>query len=463
MPPKSLWPIRPKPIEGEALSSWLSRIAGGFGFSLREFYELHLPKIANHGPDIDQIADGEFFEVLAHSVGVPIEDARQTGYVADEGKIFCRQTSRSPEWIAPLMYRGRGNYYPSLPFCPTCLATDKVPYYRKRWRYAFLPVCPNHGLMTNKCPRCGHFYGYIGQDNSRLSNVPSGAIAVCRRCEQRFPASTIPGLDDALLASVVGVQEKIQAALDAGWIEIGDYGPLHTCLYLRGLHDLVSILLHPRHGTETTEWVGIESGIPVANPVRSEWQGSLESRSTATRAMLIPLATWLAQEWPDRLVALIKSLNLRVSNVLPAARKRPAWMVLPAIEALFPPVEDRSESEYNSARTALARKLNWSPYKAQIVRFMETGEIPAIRRRYSLTTVEGEPLSLNEHYWSKDALFSTKEKEEDTYKERQRQLYLQDNHASIFEPSAEDMDDASDRLTALRQWMRKNRAKPTSG
>ncbi|WP_369124446.1 TniQ family protein, partial [Undibacterium sp. CCC2.1] len=53
------------------------------------------------------------------------------------------------------MYHRKRNAY-GLQFCPTCLAEDSVPYFRRRWRVAFYTVCNEHKTMLlDRCPKCG--------------------------------------------------------------------------------------------------------------------------------------------------------------------------------------------------------------------------------------------------------------------------------------------------------------------
>src|SRR5205814_803631 len=41
-------------------------------------------------------------------------------------------------------------------FCPLCLHEDKEPYYRKRWRLAFMTCCEIHAVaLLDRCPQCG--------------------------------------------------------------------------------------------------------------------------------------------------------------------------------------------------------------------------------------------------------------------------------------------------------------------
>lgn len=375
----TLWPIHPKPFDSEILSSWLSRTAAGHGLSLQQFRKLCLPRIPGHGPDIDQIDNPHFFDVLAKGVGVSVEEAFRTGFASDQGRVYDRVVINSLEWIAPLSPLQGGVRRLAIPFCPSCLAVDKVPYYRKRWRYAFHPVCPEHGLLAYECPRCRHPYAYLGHDGIAGTSTGSGAIGVCRKCGQHFPPTRIPGLEDGVLGSVADIQKDLLSALDNGWIEIAEEGALHVCLYLRGLHNLAAIFQHPGWGADAATWVGREMGMPTSAWNRMGWEGSLESRPVVIRAWLLLFASWLACGWPDHLVALIKGAGIKPSQALSRAKDRPFWMIHPIVEDLFPVAFGRSEQEIASARKVLAARREWPPSEAELRRFMLTGVVPDIK------------------------------------------------------------------------------------
>jgi hypothetical protein len=65
-----LWPIHPKPINGESLSSWLLRTADGNGLDLSTFRRQQLPKVLGAGDDIDLIDSSDFFSAAASCRGV---------------------------------------------------------------------------------------------------------------------------------------------------------------------------------------------------------------------------------------------------------------------------------------------------------------------------------------------------------------------------------------------------------
>ncbi|MDD5249047.1 MAG: TniQ family protein, partial [Rhodocyclaceae bacterium] len=417
-------------------------------------------KTVGESSDIDQITNPDFFEALSRGAGITANQAQRTGFASDEGRVYSRLVFNNLEWIAPLSIKVEGRRRASLPFCPSCLATDKVPYYRKRWRYGFHPVCPEHGLLTNLCPECQQHYVYVGPDQTGGVNVPSGVIGVCRQCETRFRRTTIYGLEDSVLQLVTEIQALIVGALDTGWIEVGGRGAVHVCSYLQGLHILGSIFQHADFAPTTSAWIGFQADMRVPEWNRGEWIGSLESRPAAIRAWILVLTTWLTEEWPIRFVAMMKALNLTLSQLLPA--HRPFWMVGPGIDELSQATCGRTTEEIDAARASLARQRQWAPNGAEVTEYMRTGRVPAIR-----------PVSRPVHPVAKaiiqaaDEVAKAKaERQKESVaakKDKPRELYTNFEPAPASDDPTRDLDDATERLNALAEMKRKNRAKPTSG
>jgi hypothetical protein len=374
------------------------------------------------------------------------------GYAADEGLVYSRVAGTNPEWIIPLS----PNHQESIPFCPSCLATDAIPYYRKRWRYAFAPVCPSHGLLTNQCPSCRAPYG-----GPSLSGSPAGpgSGGCCSNCMRRFRPVTIAGIDDQVLNSVFAAQDQIFAGLSSGWVQIGGVPEVHICMYLRGLHDLVLLLLSEEHGPRISRWISKESGLPYPS-----WSlGSFESQPAAVRAIALGQATWLVGEWPDRMKRMVSALHLRSSVIRNKNGADPNWLLHPDIVSeLGTGPSARSKEEIASARDVLRKKRKWAPNEAEVDRFMRTGEVPPIRPLSSPVPDELKNRIAETDEIVEDAL-QQRVASRDAARARPRELYPALDHDDLAGEPLPDLDDATQNLTALTELRRKERKKPTSG
>ncbi len=75
----TLWPVRPKPLDGEILSSWLSRVGQSFGLTLQQFRKLCLLGVPGRRGDIDLIGDAQLYDFLAASGGISADQAKALG------------------------------------------------------------------------------------------------------------------------------------------------------------------------------------------------------------------------------------------------------------------------------------------------------------------------------------------------------------------------------------------------
>lgn len=80
------WPVRPKPLPGEVLSSWLSRIAAGNALSLQQFRTVCLPKVPRQGADLDLIGNDGFLSAISAGAAVSANEVRSRSYAGDEGR-----------------------------------------------------------------------------------------------------------------------------------------------------------------------------------------------------------------------------------------------------------------------------------------------------------------------------------------------------------------------------------------
>lgn len=230
-------------------------------------------------------------------------------------------------------------------------------------------------------------------------------------------------------------------------------------MYLRGLHDLVLALLNENHGPKISQWISKESG--VSSPAWS--LGSLESQPAAARAMALGQATWLVGEWPTRITRMVSELDLRTSAIRNEKGATPNWLLHPdVVRELGRQSSVRSKEEIASARDVLRKKRKWAPNDAEVDQFMRTGEQPPIR-----PLSRAVPEDLKDRIAETDGIvedaLQQRAASRDAARPKPRELYPALGHDILAREPLEDLDDASERLTALADLRRKERKKPTSG
>jgi hypothetical protein len=146
----TLWPQRPKRRPDELFSSWLRRAAIAAGVSPHRFARDALgTRYTDTDRDIPEatlrrlaLVSGQRFEHLANGTLAAMPHRPQTsrdGLVQDtvlhDGRLLL---STAP----PGTRAGRPRAV--LQYCPTCLAEDTLPCFRRGWRFAFEVVCIPH-------------------------------------------------------------------------------------------------------------------------------------------------------------------------------------------------------------------------------------------------------------------------------------------------------------------------------
>jgi len=301
------WPAHPHRQEDELLSSWFVRSAhanclkaqsfGSQAFGRRTFVMTR---------DLDRCATDTQIEVLSRCSGSSPEELRDGMLTAYESRVFERHNAfGNTKWILPSVSYVRQRRRYGMQFCPLCLFFDKEPYYRKRWRMAFVTVCDVHGTMLHdRCQACGApvAFGYNDHFGSfRLAN-----ITCCWECGFDLRRSTARIAVGPDAQSVISMR-SLATFHDLGWwfqgCETISYGPL----YFDVLHRLVHFFA-TRYGQRFLKAIELETGWFV-NVTKERSRCEFESRPLAYRHEMLMAVLWLLNEWPHRFVRLAKCVG----------------------------------------------------------------------------------------------------------------------------------------------------------
>ncbi len=138
----------PKPLPDECFSSWLSRTAANYNmpaekllrtcFGIKAWRHIMIDQDICLPDNLHRLLGSlttygsEIFEGMLHLTRPHLN------YPAiewlDENLKFARKLSK---------------------FCPDCLQSDEIPYFRNKWRFAKTLRCETHGtLLESVCPHC---------------------------------------------------------------------------------------------------------------------------------------------------------------------------------------------------------------------------------------------------------------------------------------------------------------------
>jgi hypothetical protein len=298
-----------KPKDDELLSSWLVRLARAYAMRLHSFCSIVWPGKQIWTRDIDRCADDEILEVLAAKTATSVDRAFECTLRAYEGSLFEKYNpTGNTKWIMPLGVYHRTRRLYGLQCCPSCLKEDPEPFFRRKWRLAFIALCEGHDCMLiDRCPRCNN------PINFHRTQKHTDPLTQCWRCRfdlrnARCRKSKCP--------EVVQYQATLVDALRNGWMQIPGYGPIYSRLFFDGLHQLMRIVATGRKAGDLRAHIRKCSNIEACTPYFGSKLRYIERMSVDDRLAVLSMTRWLLKEWPNRLVEACQTIRLLSSNLL---------------------------------------------------------------------------------------------------------------------------------------------------
>jgi hypothetical protein len=161
------WPLHPRPVVGESLSSWLGRTATRYGMTVAELLNHDLGYPGRPAAELDVDPPVALLDALATRTGFPVEEIRALSLVSwvpwlldgrdpvpgsfhsyvGEWSVLLPPTAHAPcdpagwrPWLRP-------GPLPHVPACRVCLGEGVEPFVRLPWQLPLMASCPIHGLM----------------------------------------------------------------------------------------------------------------------------------------------------------------------------------------------------------------------------------------------------------------------------------------------------------------------------
>lgn len=200
------WPLHPAPTDGEALSSWLRRIAGCCGTDIEHLGDDIGYKVGTGNLDrIDLAPAPGLIEVLADRTGVAPARLRQmsvAGWVPwllddmdpgpDGFATYTRQQSvlrRAGKHKTRLVPSWRPWLSDRLPAraCPECVAATPSPHpYQLLWAIPIVSSCPAHGCWLEATIAARGYFGMWDLDRPTPRPAPEQILTLDQRTRHAF-------------------------------------------------------------------------------------------------------------------------------------------------------------------------------------------------------------------------------------------------------------------------------------
>lgn len=315
-----VWPVHPRPLPDELLSSWMTRIARANHTKVYSFYALYFGQehqIWNR--DIDKLAPEWLVDGLAAWTGLDRGEIEQMTLRSYEGLLYEHHNPYgNTKWILPAGVYHRTRRRHGLVYCPLCLFKDAEPYFRKSWRLSFNTVCEHHGSqMLDACPKCNAPVVYFRRDLGHRRAYMVDSMALCHQCGfdlRRGPAYDPPAPDGESLMHL----RALITFRDMGWWFSGETTHNYSLAFFDVLHHLATFLTS-RFGRRLLAEAEKLMPHPMTNGAIYS-RMSLDMRSVDERHELLLAALWLLMDWPERFMANYRAAQLSATRITRSER-----------------------------------------------------------------------------------------------------------------------------------------------
>jgi hypothetical protein len=221
--------IVPKIFNDELFSSWLIRTAHRYGCDPIVITGHMWPKWRAWTIDIDRNLDDDKLNSLSKFSGKNI-NYFQKSFLFNFAKVISKEPHKKANWawITPYGTRNR-KHKGGLLFCPICLKSDKSPYYRRHWRFAWQTCCETHKVrLLDRCPNCEA----VPQPH-RIEAI-NGSIKNCFNCQFDLGSSKTFLIE----INALFIQKECNTVLNTG---ISSFGELDSVQFYEVLRVLISV------------------------------------------------------------------------------------------------------------------------------------------------------------------------------------------------------------------------------
>lgn len=380
-----VWPAYSKPKDDELLSSWLVRLSMAHGLKLHTFCSLAWPRRAIWNRDIDKSADEGVLTVLSEKTNTPLERVRGTALSAYEGILYEKHNPfGNTLWVMPVGVYHRVRMQYGLQFCPQCLAEDEEPYFRRRWRLAFVTVCVKHRVvLKDRCPRCGAAVNFHRDELGLRSKHAATSVTLCHACRFDLRTAEENSKENSLEVRAddaeVEFQKRLLNAVRDGWIVADGQSPVYSHLFFRVLHQLMRMVATGKRSAALRAAAVARWDVPAFKPFFSGNSRDLERFDIDARRRLLAIARYMLEGWPDRFVEFCEANRVWSSTLLRDLDDVPYWYWHVVTEHLYRHSYCPSDEEIDSA-VAYLRGRNQPLNKKSISRLLGVTAVHRKRR-----------------------------------------------------------------------------------
>ncbi len=309
---RSQYLVRPRPMPGESLSSWRQRAGQANGY---KFFPLFEKELRRSDHDVGRSSD--VLKWLAWSFDVAEETLKsmtlESFSLVALGPVGTR---RHPEWLLRSRYSSGALAFGPV-YCPLCLHSDQVPYFRLSWRLGFLTTCEvHHCRLLDRCPTCGAGVWPSWSTQASSPKYPD-TFERCFQCGASLGTRSVLHDDPSVAIQLLSMIRTGTAQLTDGVVVSAEE-------YLRAISGIAGLFLRNRSHRQIRKSPGpfVELTQMFDDTDRPH---NLLDLTVEERGPLVNAAAYLLAEWPSRLIDFCVSANVTAEHFSPQRAQLPPW------------------------------------------------------------------------------------------------------------------------------------------
>lgn len=312
--PPSSFLVRPKALLDESLSSWRQRTAWANGYML---FPVRDERTRRRDPDISLSGDETRW---VSRLSTKSEDDIRSMTIQYHPLLRKLNTERSRHliWVvSPKAAAGVGAH--GAMFCPHCLATDEVPYFRWHWRMAFLNACPIHNIqLIDQCPKCQRPPWPAGAGVRERIAPGFQSLDVCWHCGVKLTESRTERSSGSNARTLRQWLESESVQLGASFLIASE-----VLLCLRAISHL---FLRNRTHALIASTPGFWSGAVGALSPAIQRTLYIEMLDISDRELILKVVLSILENWPDSFVEFCRTCGISRAHFNGTDQLMPLWM-----------------------------------------------------------------------------------------------------------------------------------------
>lgn len=303
-----------KPLPDELLTSWLARTAFAHNMQVTTFLNIYIINRRNFlvRKDLDFYNDENFYNVL-YSKSIFKKDAIfSMSLRSEEGFLYsCNDCLVVPHQIRKPVYK-RSNY--GMMFCPKCLSEDKIPYWRKKWRYDFYNACTKHKIFL--ADRCGNCYERVKVTKMSVSDK----VVFCSNCGRDLRLTEPAHVSEECFQGLEAI-EWFESAFKRGYFQIGGK-EIWSVLFFQ-IYNRFKLLLDRKENLILREFAMLEKYQQLCKKLEN--YNSKKGAPVYKNFFLNTMVYHLFEDFPKKFIQFANDNKLTYRDFIHGIKEAPFW------------------------------------------------------------------------------------------------------------------------------------------